>query len=184
MNRLWYGVGISKLPSAGGVTAALMAMLLSTSCSKDAPNEGKRLPRLMPSTAVPDGLPRVDVSVDGVLQTALTTESLQAIKPDWADDRRRVWRFSTLFDGKVPSGSVISITGVKGLSVDFKTAVGTATEMVPVLMSSQRGALMALFVDPANPFPSFHGEGGRLGRSPDPTPRIADVTRIEIRTPN
>jgi hypothetical protein len=132
MNRLCSSVGTSFwIPGGRVTTIALWTMLLAVSCSKDAPNEGKRLPRLLPSAAAPDNVPRVDVFVDGVLQIAITTESLQAIKPDWADDRRRVWRFSTLFAGKVPDGSVISVTGVKGLSVDFRTAVGAESAMIP-----------------------------------------------------
>jgi hypothetical protein len=47
-------------------------------------------------------------------------------------------------------------------------------------MLTRRGDIVALLVDPADPFPSYHGQGRRLGRPGDPMPRIAGVKKIRV----
>ena len=55
---------------------------------------------------------------------------------------------------------------------------------VPVLMISRRGDVIAELVDPKEPFPEFHGQGGRLGRPPEPSPRVSSVERVRVFRPS
>jgi hypothetical protein len=36
-------------------------------------------------------------------------------------------------------------------------------------------------LDPKDPFPRWHGEGGRLHRAGDSLPRVAPVAKLDIR---
>lgn len=156
-------------------------------CSRDQPNEGKRLPKLGAPPITADAVLTIAVVVAGQPKAAITAATLASTKPDWADGPRRAWRFETLLTavgalapGGLPPGAQISVTGSHGVTVDFALVTPTSP-LVPVIVYSQRGEVVAQFVDPADPFPSFHGEGGHLGRSPSPTPRVAGVSKLEAR---
>ena len=156
-------------------------------CSRDQPNEGKRLPKLGAPPIAADAVLTIAVVVAGQPKASITAATLATTKPDWADGPRRAWRFETLLTaigalapGGLQAGAQISVTGSHGVTVDF-ALVTPASPLVPVIVYSQRGDVVAQFVDPADPFPAFHGEGGHLGRSPSPTPRVAGVSKLEAR---
>jgi hypothetical protein len=166
----------------------LAIAMLAFACSRDQPNEGKRLPKLSnpPGDSAKDI--HIDVVVAGQAKAPITAALLNATKPDWADARRKAWRFSTLLtaagaaNDAATNNSSVAVTGTKGVTVQFPATASDAA-MVPVIVYSQRGEIVAQFVDPKDPFPAFHGEGGHLGRSPNPMPRVADVSKIEIAVP-
>ena len=167
----------------------LSLTLALAGCSRDQPNQGKRLPKLGVPPVTADSALNIAVVVAGQPKGPITAATLAATKPDWADGPRRAWRFETLLvavgalaPGGLGAGTQISVTGSHGVTVDF-ALVTPASPLVPVIVYSQRGEVVAQFVDPAEPFPAFHGEGGHLGRSPSPTPRVAGVSKLEVRQP-
>ena len=56
----------------------------------------------------------------------------------------------------------------------------TLEEPQPVLFFTRRGEVVATQVRPENPFPEFHGQGGRLRRPGDLTPRVSPVVKLRI----
>ena len=169
-------------PSAFGAVA--LAAALATSACDTAPglNDTKRMPKPPPldDAAAPMAL-SIAVEVDGQPAPAIDAARLDAVPPDYTDHERRAWRLETLLgDAAKREGAVISVTGEKGLSIQLDR---TSTEGAPiaVLAVSRRGEVVAAMVDADDPFPAYHGHGGRLGRRGDPMPRISGVTKITVR---
>lgn len=160
-----------------------LVLLLCVACGKTEPaNEGKRMPAPPPATTT--GIPAnvsIAVSVDGKPLPPITQATLTSLPPDWSDTQRKAWKIARLVGAAETPDTSFAITGgEKAITVEFPAVTGTSP-LVPALMLSQRGVLVAEFVDPKDPFPSFHGEGGRLGRSPESEPRVTGVTKIEAR---
>jgi hypothetical protein len=57
----------------------------------------------------------------------------------------------------------------------------TPEGLEPVLFLTRRGEVIVAALDPKDPFPKFHGQGGRLHRAGDSMPRVASVAKLEIR---
>jgi hypothetical protein len=74
---------------------------------------------------------------------------------------------------------VIEATGARGLSVLMRPT-GGPSDPIAVLALSRRGDILAAMVESNDPFPDYHGQGGRLGRPGDPLPRISAVTKIRV----
>ena len=163
-------------------TSALV-LLFAIACGKSEPaNEGKRMPAPPPSKReIPADL-KITVTVDGEERPPITSATLSATPPDWTDkDERKAWRVSRLVGVEETTDRSFAVTGTtNNITVEFP-AKSTANALVLALALSQRGTMVVELVDPADPFPRFHGEGGRLGRSPESEPRVAGVTRIEAR---
>ena len=161
----------------------MLVVLVCVACGSGEPaNEGKRMPA--PPPVNKQGVPAnvsIEVLVDGKRLTPITQATLLATPPDWSDTQRKAWKIARLVGAAETAETSFAITGTaNNITVEFP-AVSAANPLVPVLLLSQRGIIVAEFVDPKNPFPSFHGEGGRLGRSPESEPRVPGVTRIEVR---
>jgi len=146
-------------------------------CSK-ASEQSERLQREAPEilVQVPAGL-SIEVSVDGAAKPAITTEILKAAKPDFADPDRRAWRITTLVPEATP-GTVVEAAGPTGVAVKF--AEPTPEGLEPVLFLTRRGELVVAAVDPKDPFPKYHGQGGRLHRAGDSLPRVSPVAKLAI----
>ena len=155
------------------------ALLLN--CDAGEPNEARRMPKPPPpEQGTQTQIGSVAVSVDGELQAAINGATLDALPADYTSDDRRAWRFSTLLGERTREpGRVIAVTGEKGLVLELPMP-SAADAAEPVLVVSRRGDVMAAMVEPGEPFPAYHGRGGRLGRRGDPLPRIAGVTKIEL----
>lgn len=164
-------------------TRALVLVIALAACGKSEPaNEGKRMPAPPPSKReIPADL-SIAVTVDGEAKPPITAAVLAATPPEWTDkDQRKAWRVAKLVGVDEALDRSFAITGTaNNITVEFP-AKSAANALVPALALSQRGTMVVEFVDPADPFPRFHGEGGRLGRSPESEPRVAGVTRIEAR---
>jgi len=52
-----------------------------------------------------------------------------------------------------------------------------------VLFLTRRGEVIVSMIDPKDPFPRYHGQGGRLQRAGDSWPRVVRVQRLEITRP-
>lgn len=162
-------------------TELALVLMLALGCSKTESNEGKRMPQLAPPPG--GGTPAtvsIAVAVDGQPRPPITAATLAATAPDWSDAPRRAWRIARLVGIDANAQVTFAITGTRGVSIEMP-AESTEHALVPALLLSQRGQIVAEFVDPSTPFPAFHGEGGRLGRPPDTTPRVSNVTKIEVR---
>jgi len=160
----------------------LLALLLAFGCSKTEPNEGKRVPQAPPPPGGASASPSlsITVAVDGQPRAPITSATLMSIAPDWSDAQRKAWRIARLVNVEPSMRVTFAVTGARDVTIEMP-AESSEHKLVPVLLLSQRGLVVAEFVDPAEPFPAFHGEGGRLGRPPDPTPRVQNVTKIEVR---
>ena len=128
---------------------------------------------------VPDGL-SIALSIDGVTRPAITSEVLRTAKPDFSDPERRAWLIPTLVPEAV-NGSVIEAGGVAGVSVKFQ--LPTPDGYAAVLFLTRRGDINVSAVDPKEPFPRFHGQGGRLHRPGDALPHAEKVSRLDVTRP-
>lgn len=144
--------------------------------------DGKRMPKPPPTTSVAAPGVHVEVILDGVTVAPLDAARFDATKPDFAEDERRAFRMATLLGPAAGRpGASFAITGDQGLVLTMSEPTDPKAP-APVLVVSRRGEVIATLLDPAQPFPPYHGWGGRLGRPGDPLPRIGGVRRIELRS--
>jgi hypothetical protein len=162
----------------------LTAATLSFACACSKPSEttdAKRSPKPPPSAsvAIPATL-HVEVEVDGAPAPPIDAARLSAAKPDFSDDERRAWRLTTLL-GPATSrpGVVIEALGDKGLGLEMRPTAGPS-DPTPVLSLTRRGEVVIELVSPDDPFPGFHGKGGRLNRPGDPLPRVSSPTKLRV----
>lgn len=157
-----------------------LAIAVGLGCSR-ASSEGEAKQWATPppakDIAIPAGL-RIAVTVDGTAQPAITAPSLQGTKPDFADDEHKAWLIPTLVAEARPAGTTIEAVSGTGVSVKF--AHPTADGLEPVLFLTRRGDVIVSALDPRDPFPRYHGQGGRLRRAGDPMPRVSPVARLDI----
>lgn len=164
-----------------------MTLLLCTAivcaCGQTDQNEGQRMPKLAPPPRVP--IPAdlsITVEIDGAPAAPIDAARLAGIEPDFQDDERRAWKIATLLGPSIePLSTRIAVTGRRGVTVELTRSEATR-ELVPVILLSRRGDVIAALVQATEPFPHYHGQGGRLGRPLDPLPRISDVTSIRVTT--
>lgn len=125
---------------------------------------------------VPAGL-SIEVTVNGAAHTAITSQTLETTKPDFADPEHRAWRIPTLVADATP-GSTVEAAAPSGVAVKF--AEPTQDGLEPVLFLTRRGEVIVAAVDPKDPFPRYHGQGSRLKRPGDSMPRVAPVTKLSV----
>jgi hypothetical protein len=149
-------------------------------CSKaSTESEAKQWPKTEPAKDVP--IPpnlTIAVTVDGAAKGPITAETLRGAKPDFIDEERKAWRISTLVADAGPAGFV-EASSPAGVTVKFPHPTPEGLE--PVLYLTRRGEVIVAALDPKDPFPRWHGEGGRLHRAGDSLPRVAPVAKLEIR---
>lgn len=158
----------------------LVALATTPACSK-ASKESDRLQREAPgSDSHVPGDVSIALSVDGTDKPPITSATLAATKPDFVDPERRAWRVATLVP-EATAGSQVEAAGPTGVAVKF--ADPTPDGLEPVLFLTRRGEVIVAAVDPKDPFPRFHGQGGRLHRAGDTMPRVSPVARLAITHP-
>lgn len=157
----------------------VLAAALALSCSR-ASSEGEAKqwakPPPSPTVEIPADL-AIAVSIDGATGPAITSATLKAAKPDFADADRMAWRVPTLVPAAGDAGTVEAVSR-GGVSVRFEHP--TAQGLEPVLFLTRRGEVVVAAVDPKDPFPRYHGQGGRLHRAGDPMPRLNQVAKLAI----
>ncbi|MCW5829497.1 MAG: hypothetical protein KIT79_09305 [Deltaproteobacteria bacterium] len=159
----------------------LLVLASLSACNTGPQNEGKMMPRLpVPSEARPITTQPVEIFSGDEKRQSLTGEKLASTPPDYSDDQRRAWRLETL-TGADPATATYEITGRHGIVVTLKAGKDTGA-LIPALLLNQRGEALVVMLDPANPFPEYHGQGGRIERTNDPFIRIPAVTRIRVMT--
>jgi hypothetical protein len=158
---------------AGGVACAVGA------CSRASDElDSKRAPATPPprDVQISDSL-HIEVAVDGTSVAPLTAQSLRGVKPDFADADRRGWWITTL----IPAAAKAKVVVAEGPSgVGLRLEVPSGAGLAPALLLTRRGDLIVGAIDPADPFPRYHGQGGRLKRLGDPMPRLSPVSRLLI----
>jgi hypothetical protein len=162
---------------------ATVLVLVIAACSRASDESGaKQWADQVPpqDVSIPANL-RIELKVGGADRPAITSATLAAIKPDFVDAERKAWLVPTIIAEAKPIGSVVEATSPGGVSVKF--AHPTSDGFEPVLFLTRRGEVIVSAVDPKDPFPRFHGQGGRLHRAGDSLPRVAPVARIEITAP-
>ncbi|HEX7841863.1 MAG TPA: hypothetical protein VF469_30545 [Kofleriaceae bacterium] len=157
---------------------AMLALLIA--CSR-ASQEGEAKQWATPppgkDIAIPVDL-HIAVTSDGGALPEITSERLQHARPDFADDDHKAWLIPTLVPEAGPAGTSIEAMSGTGVSVTF--AHPTADGREPVLFLTRRGDVIVGALDPRDPFPRYHGQGGRLRRAGDPMPRVSPVARLAI----
>jgi hypothetical protein len=167
---------------------AVFALLtLTMGCSKASDvTEGRRLPLAPPPPASAIELPatlQIPVDIDGRAAPPINAHTLMSTAPDFKDAEHRAWKLATLL-GPAAQGAAhaeIAAAGENGVAVLFPRPTSPG-DPEPVLMANRRGEIVATMMAAATPFPSYHREGGRLRRPGDPTPHVARVTAIHVRT--
>jgi hypothetical protein len=119
----------------------------------------------------------IAVTVDGAPRAAITADVLRGAKPDYADEERKAWKIMSLVAEAGPPG-VVEAASPTGVSVKF--AHPTPDGLEPVLFLTRRGEVIVAALDPKDPFPRYHGQGGRLHRAGDQMPRVGPVSKLDI----
>lgn len=160
---------------------ALLAALAIAGCSRASDeSRSKRSPTPPPPTTVevPTGL-RIALTIEGAPAPDLDAAQLAAVPPDFADDERRAWKLTTLVPAFDRPGLAIEAEGAPGMSIRLDRPDG-ADALVPVLFLTRRGDVVVTLIDPDDPFPDYHGQGGRLKRPGDPQPHVSPVTALRV----
>jgi len=156
----------------------LTVLVLVASCSK-ASDEAKRMQASAPPKEVePPADLSIGVTVDGSAEAPITAQTLRTVKPDFADAERRAWLIPTLVADAAAAGTVIEASSPSGVSL--KLVHPTADGLEPVLFLTRRGDVIVSAVDPKDPFPEYHGRGGRLHRAGDQLPHVGPVAKLAI----
>ncbi|MEO6773605.1 MAG: hypothetical protein ABI467_11400 [Kofleriaceae bacterium] len=163
----------------------LLVALAVVGCSKASDEASAKKWQAQPpfkEMAPPPGL-SIAVAVDGAARPPITAITLES-KPDFEDSERKAWLISHLVPEAAPAGTVIEASSPGGVSL--KLAHPTADGLEPVLFLTRRGEIVVSTVDPKQPFPGYHGKGGRLHRAGDSMPRLTPVAKLVITraTPN
>jgi hypothetical protein len=158
------------------VIVALLAIAACSRASDEAPKKtwaDKPPPVDMP---VPANL-NIAVTVDGAPHAPITAATLNSKKADFEDAERTAWLIGTLVPD-VPGNATIKATSPTGMSIEIDRPSPTGLE--PVLFLTRRGDVIVSTVDPKDPFPRYHGQGGRLHRAGDANPRVNPVAKLAI----
>ena len=157
----------------------VLLFLAGAACSRgsDESSSGKWQASPPPSKQeVPADL-AISVEVDGAAKPAITRQTLDATKPDFVDVEHRIWLIPTLVPDTAP-GSVVEATSPSGVSI--KLAHPTPDGFEPALFLSRRGEVKVAAIDPKDPFPKWHGQGGRVHRAGDSLPHVGPVAKLAI----
>jgi len=158
---------------------ALAVVGCSSACSKatdEAPAKKWQAQPPFKEMAPPSDL-AIAVAVDGAARPAITASTLDQ-KPDFEDTERKAWLISHLVPEAAPPGTTIEASSPSGVSL--KLAHPTPDGLEPVLFLTRRGEIVVSTVDPKEPFPAYHGKGGRLHRAGDSMPRLSPVAKLDI----
>jgi len=165
------------------IAALVLAAVASLACTKASEStDGKRMPKPPPpqATAVPAAGSTVNVEIDGAPAATIDAAKLASVPPDFKDEEHRAWKMTTLLGAAAArDGAVVAATGDKDVTILLRKPVG-AKDPVPALIVNRRGELFASVLLPDEPFPAYHGQGGRLARPGDPLPRVGGVTKIRV----
>lgn len=161
--------------------AACLVALALAACGR-ASSEGEAKQWSSPEPPALGELPAalaIGVTVDGAPRPVIDAQTLHKLVPDFTDPEHKAWLISTLLPDAIRPGSMFAAFDNAGASVTFTYPM--ADGYVPVIFLTRRNEILVSAIDSKDPFPKFHGQGGRLRRPGDTTkPRLANVARIAI----
>ncbi len=162
---------------------AAVVLLVAAACSKASDeSSAKRSPSAPPPPAVeiPADL-HIPVEVDGQPGEPINKARLSAARPDFSDGDRSAWKLTQLLGAPFArDGAVVEALSSTGVSVALARPTSDKAPQ-PVLFLTRRGEVVVALVNPANPFPKYHGQGGRLRRPGDPRPRLSGISALHVR---
>jgi len=152
-------------------------------CSKPGDDsQAKRtpIPEPAPNALVPNAW-SIPLEVDNAEVRTLDSSILQKTPPDFEDQDRHAWRLDKILsDSEFPLGSLIEAIGDDGVGISMRRQQSPGAP-VPVLVLTRRGEIVAAAVKGSDPFPDYHGQGGRLRRPGDPFPRLlSPLARLRV----
>lgn len=161
---------------------AVTSLVAIAACAKAGEeSKAKRTPVAPPPPTVelPADL-HIAVEVDGQPAAPITRAALAAIPPDFRDADRSAWRFSSILGAPFQrEDAVLEAVSPSGVAISLRRP-RSDREPQPVLYLTRRGDLVVAVVDPGDPFPTYHGQGGRLRRPGDPQPRLSSVSVLRV----
>ncbi len=165
------------------IASGAVLMSTVTGCSKPGEDsEAKRtpIPEPAPNVAIPSNW-SVPLEVGKAEVRVLNAATLSALKPDFADEERKAWRLDKLLsDSEFPLGALIEAVGADGVGIAMRRQE-TPDAPVPAIVLTRRGDIVAAAIKASDPFPNYHGQGGRLKRPGDPLPRlISPLARLRV----
>lgn len=160
------------------IVSLAVALVACSRASDESRSKRSPTPPPPPTVVIPSGL-RIPVSIDGVPSAPIDAARLEHLAPDFADEERRAWRLTTLVPAFDQPGRAIEADGTPGMSIRLDRTEASAP-LVPVLFLTRRGDVVVTVLDPAEPFPQFHGQGGRLRRPGDTQPHVSPVTALRV----
>ena len=162
------------------LAAVVVVVGLALGCQKASEtSDAKRRPQPPPAPRTqPPSTLSIDVHVGERAGPPITAARLATTPPDFQDPERRAWKLTTLL-GAAAAGTRFVVAGESAASLMLEEPA-SAEAPQPVLMLNRRGDVIATVASPKQPFPAFHGEGGRLHRPGDATPHLAGVTAIKL----
>jgi len=159
----------------------LLALALAGGACSRASDEGEAKKWAQPKPPADMPPPKdldIKIRVNGGEHASITAQTLTSAKPDFEDAERTAWLIPTLVPEAAPHGSTVEAVSTTGVSVKFERPSPAGLE--PVLFLTRRGEVIVSAIDPKDPFPRYHGQGGRLHRAGDSLPRVVPVARLEI----
>jgi hypothetical protein len=165
------------------LVAILVVASMVVACSKPSDESAAKRwqePPPPPDIVVPEGV-SIAVEVDGSAAPPITSAALNATKPDFADVEHRAWLVKSLVPAASGPGTTIEASSRNGISV--KLTQPTDDGLEPAVYLTRRSEVIVAAIDPKQPFPPYHGQGGRLHRGGDAMPHVADVAKLAITHP-
>jgi hypothetical protein len=157
-----------------------MVCALACACAKD-DDGAKRVPESPPppNAEIPADL-SIPVVVDGAAADPVDAARLSKLSPDFYTEDHRAWKLTRVLGGAFAQpGTALEATGPGGVSISLR-APASDREPQPAIILNRRGDVAVAMVDPGEPFPDYHGRGGRLKRPGDPLPRVSPVVALRV----
>ena len=123
---------------------------------------------------------KILVEIDGKPAEPITATHLSAIDPDYTDKDRRAWRIGSVVGAAFQRSNAVVEIGTSQGGTMLMRVPKSPNDLQPVLSLTRRGNLIAALVSPQDPFPSYHGRGGRLQRPGDPRPHVSAIEKLRI----
>jgi hypothetical protein len=123
------------------------------------------------------------VQVDGKPTAPIDARRLERLAPDFRDEERLAWRLSRFFgDAYGAKDATVTVRTKAGVSVSFEDPSALPEGRVLVLSANRKGEIVVAEVDPAVPFPAYHGRGGGRGRNEGGGQRVREVVAVDLET--
>ncbi|MBA3462903.1 MAG: hypothetical protein H0T46_23305 [Deltaproteobacteria bacterium] len=158
----------------------VLAVAFAPACSKASQeSETKQWPDTQPPKNMPPPADlKIGLKVHGSEKGSITADMLNTTKPDFVDAEREAWLIHTLVPDAAAPGTTVEAVSPAGVSIKFERP--SAAGLEPVLFLTRRGEIIVSAIDPKDPFPRYHGQGGRLHRAGNSLPQMGPVARLEI----